>query len=313
MPMTVDELLGDALLNLSVAAGRVGLCRPITTAELNRPSLELTGYFDAFRAERIQVVGKGEVTYMEAHEDDPACRRNLTRILAPPTPCVIVTNDRQPPRLMVEEAETIGTPILRCPHHTTKLFKRLWDHLDSEFAPETTIHGVLLDVHDLGVLLQGDSAIGKSECGLELVRRGFHLVADDMVVVKCLSDSVLVGHAADLMPYHMEARGLGIIDVSRLFGVAAIRREKRISLAITLVAWDQAEQYDRTGLEDKTLTILDVDVPHVVIPLSPGRNVGTLVEVAALNQKLKSLGIHTAKLIEDKLLETLQGQRSRFP
>ena len=158
----------------------------------------------------------------------------------------------------------------------------------------------------VAVLLQRRDADAEiDDGGLELIRRGFHLVADDMIVVKCLSDSVLVGRAADLLPYHMEARGLGIIDISRLFGAASIRKEKRITLAITLEVWDESNDYDRTGLDDGTLNILDVEVPHVAIPVSPGRNVGTLVEVAALNQKLKSLGIHTARLMEQKLMEQM--------
>lgn len=306
MSITVDELLSDPLLNLSLIAGGKGLQRRITTSELNRPCLELTGYFDSFRAERIQVIGNGEITYIEAHQDEPAIRANIARILSAPVPCAIVTNDRPPPRPLAEEANRVGTPILSCPYTTTRTFKRLWEHLDAEFAPETTIHGVLIDIHDMGVLLLGDSAVGKSECALELIRRGFHLVADDMVAVKCLSDSVLVGRAAELLPYHMEARGLGIIDISRLFGAAAIRRDKRITLAITLVAWAEMANVDRTGLDDGTISILDVEVPHVSIPVSPGRNVGTLVEVAALNHKLKSLGIHSAKLMEEKLMEHLR-------
>jgi HPr kinase/phosphorylase len=202
---------------------------------------------------------------------------------------------------------------LSCPYSTTKLYKRLWEHLDAEFAPTTTVHGVLMDIHDIGVLLRGDSAVGKSECALELIRRGFHLVADDMVTIKCLSDSMLVGRATDLLPYHIEARGLGIIDVSLLFGVAAVRPDKRITLAITLIDADASDwERDRTGLSRNSLTILDVDIPHVTIPVSPGRNVGTLVEVAALNHKLKSLGIDTARLM-DRKLKAILAQGSVHP
>jgi HPr kinase/phosphorylase len=305
MTTTVKNLLDDPLLSLAVAAGKDGLARRVLTSELNRPSLELTGYFEAFRAERIQVIGKGEASYIEAHGDDPTMREHVDRILDPRVPCAIVTNGRPPPQLMTQRAETVGIPILTCPHSTTKLYKRLWEHLDSEFAPQTSVHGVLMDIHDMGVLLLGDSAVGKSECALELIRRGFHLVADDMVQIKCLSDSVLVGRTTDVLPYHMEARGLGIIDISLLFGVAAIRQEKRITLAITLAEWEENEEYDRTGLANETLTILDVAVPHVRIPVRPGRNVGTLVEVASLNQKLKSLGIHTAHLMDEKLLRRM--------
>ena len=307
MTTTVQTLLDDPLLTLSLAAGRSGLERRIVTPELNRPSLELTGCFDAFRAERIQIIGNGEIVYIESREATPGLRENIDRILDPRAPCVIVTNGRPPPHVVIDRAERVSIPVLTCPHGTTKLYKRLWEHLDSEFAPQTTMHGVLMDIHDMGVLLLGGSAVGKSECALELIRRGFHLVADDMVTIKCVNDSVLVGRATELLPYHMEARGLGIIDVSLLFGVAAIRSDKRITLAITLTEWDANEDYDRTGLANESLNILDVSVPHVRIPVRPGRNVGTLVEVAALNQKLKSLGIHTARLMEEKLLRHLAG------
>jgi HPr kinase/phosphorylase len=308
MATLVTTLLGEPLLGPTVTAGKPGLSRAITTPELNRPALELAGYFDAFRSERIQVFGNGEISYITAHEEDPQLRENLCRILAGDVPCAIVTNGRTPPALMQTQAEQQGIPILTCPHSTTKLYKRLWEHLETDFAPQTTLHGVLLDVHDMGVLILGKSSVGKSECGLELIRRGFHFVADDVVTVRCLNDSVLVGGSSTVLPYHMEARGVGIIDVSRLFGVSAIRQDKRISLVITLVELEDSEGYDRTGLIDETMRILDVDVAHVTIPIRPGRNVGTLVEIAALNQKLKTMGIHTAQLMEQALLDEMQRQ-----
>lgn len=309
MTTTVEKLLDAPLLGLSVVAGGAGLGRKIVTPELNRPCLELTGYFDAFRAERIQIIGQGEATYIEVHWKEPAMRDNIARIFDPRVPCTIVTNGRVPPRLLTDRADQVGIPVLTCPHGTTKLYKRLWEHLDLEFAPEVTMHGVLLDVHDMGVLLLGESSVGKSECALELIRRGFHLVADDMVVIKCLSDSILVGRATDVLPYHMEARGLGIIDISQMFGVASIRPRRHINMAITLVDWDPSAEYDRTGLVEETISILDVEIPHVSIPVRPGRNVGTLVEVAALNQKLKDLGINTAQRMEQKLREELDQKR----
>jgi HPr kinase/phosphorylase len=302
MSTTVENLLSNPLLGLEVAAGSAGLWRRVLTPELNRPSLELTGYFDAFRAERIQVFGKGEVIFVEAHSSEPGLLDNLERILSGELPCVIVTNGSATPRMLLEVAEPRGIPVLRTPHNTTKLFKRLWEHLDAEFAPETTVHGVLMDIHDVGVLLLGDSAVGKSECALELIRRRFHLIADDVVTIKCLGDSQLVGRATEMLPYHMEARGIGIIDICRLFGAAAVRPDKRISLAITLVDWHEAQNVDRTGLDEERINILDVAIHHMTIPVRPGRNVGTLVEVAALNHKLKHLGINTARLAEAELL-----------
>jgi HPr kinase/phosphorylase len=313
MSTTVENLLSNPLLGLEVAAGRAGLWRRVLTPELNRPCLELTGYFDAYRPERIQVFGKGEVTYIEVHEREPDLAGNVDRILSGDLPCVLVTNGRETPGVLLEMAERKGVPVLTTTHSTTKLYKRLWEHLDAEFAPETTVHGVLMDIHDIGVLLLGDSAVGKSECGLELIRRGFHLIADDMVTIKCLGDSQLVGRATDVLPYHMEARGIGIIDICRLFGAAAVRPDKRITLAITLLDWDQATNYDRTGLDEEWMEILGVSIHHITIPVRPGRNVGTLVEVAALNHKLKHLGIHTARLAEEELLARMGVPQPRRP
>jgi HPr kinase/phosphorylase len=192
-----------------------------------------------------------------------------------------------------------------CPHSTTKLYKRLWENLEPDFAPETTAHGVLMDIHEIGVLIQGKSSVGKSECGLELIRRGFQLVADDFVTIRCLNDSVLIGRGSKVLPFHMEARGLGIIDVSRLFGAMSIRNETRIRMVISLVDWEDSVDYDRTGLTDESVSILDVRLPHVIIPVKPGRSVGTLVEIAALNQKLRNMGINTAKLMEQALAEQI--------
>lgn len=306
MTTTVRKLLGHPMLGLRVVAGEAGLDRRITTAELNRPALELTGYFGEFRSERIQVFGKGELTYLAVHARRDSVREALAQILTHEhVPCAVVTNGREPPGPMCEQADVAGTPVLTCPHSTTKLYKRLWEHLEPHFAPETTVHGVLVEIHDLGVLIQGNSSVGKSEVALDLIRRGSHLVADDLVTIKCLNDSILIGRGSRLLPFHMEARGLGIIDVSRLFGAAAIRPDKRISLVLTLVDWKESEEYDRIGLNDETVSILDVAVPHVTIPVKPGRSVGTLIEIAALNQKLKNMGIHTARLMEKRLTEAL--------
>jgi HPr kinase/phosphorylase len=306
MVITVGSLLDQPMIGLQVAAGAAGLERRITTLELNRPALELTGYFGEFRSERIQVFGKGELTYMAVHAERESLRDALAKLLAHENvPCAIVTNGREPPEQMCRDAEAAGTPVLTCPHSTTKLYKRLWEHLEPHFAPETTVHGVLMEIHDLGVLIKGHSSIGKSEVALDLIRRGSHLVADDMVTIKCLNDSILIGRGSRLIPFHMEARGLGVIDVSRLFGAAAIRPDKRIALVITLVDWQDSNDYDRIGLHDDSMSILDVRVPHVTIPVKPGRSVGTLIEIAALNQKLKNMGVHTPRLMEKRLTEAL--------
>ena len=309
MTITIKKLMQDSMLSLTVEAGESGLERKITTPELNRPSLELTGYFETFGSERIQVFGNGEMNYIQIHEKEEPTQQSLRRIFEGSFPCAIITNDRRPTAFLDELGNQYKIPILTCPHNTTKLYKRLWESLDSEFAPHTKMHGTLMDIHDVGALIMGRSSVGKSECALELIRRGFHFVADDLVHIKCVSDSILVGRASNLLPYHMEARGIGIIDISRLFGAAAIRKEKRVRFVITLAEWEEVQNLDRTGLVEDTITILDVAVPHVIIPVRPGRNVGTLVEIACLNQKLKGMGIHSAKLMEKKLIEELERKR----
>lgn len=307
MTTTVRKLLDQPMLGLTVVAGQAGLDRRITTAELNRPALELTGYFDEFRSDRIQIFGKGELTYLAVSAERESVLAALSQILSREgVPCAVVTNGRKPPTVMCERADAVGIPVLSCPHHTTKLFKRLWEHLEPYFAPATDVHGVLLEIHDLGVLIQGHSSIGKSEVALDLLRRGdSHLVADDMVTIKCLNDSILIGRGSNLLPFHMEARGLGVIDVNRLFGAAAVRPDKRISLVITLVDWQESEEYDRIGLTDDSVSILDVRVPHITLPVKPGRSIATLIEIAALNQKLKNMGVNTARLMAQRLTEAL--------
>jgi HPr kinase/phosphorylase len=305
MGITVRALLEDPLLGLAVVAGGAGLERPITTVELNRPALELTGYFAEFRDERIQVFGNGELSYLADHERDPHILSALERILSDTVPCAILANGRDAPPPMRARADAASVPLLSCPHGSTKLYKRLWERLEPEFAPETTVHGVLMEIHDLGVLIQGKSSVGKSEVGLELLRRGFHLVADDVVAIKCLNDSILIGRGLNVLPFHMEARGLGIVDVSRLFGAAAILPDTRIALVISLVDWQEHPEYDRLGLSEETVSMLDVQIPLLTIPVKPGRSIGTLVEIAALNQKLKRMGVHTGRLIEQRLADEI--------
>lgn len=313
MPITVRKLLDDPMLGLQVVAGESGLERTITTAELNRPALELTGFFSEFRAERIQIFGNGECAFVDTNDGAPDLDAVLEKVLSADVPCAIVTNSRTAPRALRRRGDNAGIPVLVCPHSTTKLYKRLWENLEPEFAPETMVHGVLLEIHDMGVLIQGKSSVGKSEVALELVRRGFHLVADDAVSIKCLNDTVLIGRSSELLPFHMEARGLGIIDVSRLFGAVAIRQDKRITLVITLVEWENGAEYDRTGLNEEVATILDVQVPHVTIPVKPGRSMSTLVEIAALNQKLKNMGVDTARLMAERLAQELCAEPQPAP
>jgi len=299
----VSHLLDNRHLSLRVVAGNNYLNRVVPSPELNRPSLELTGFFERFRPERIQIFGSGEMAYLEQAENSPRVLENLERIFTFNVPCVIVSNGLEAPRCLCELGVKYQTPILVSPHHTTKLYKRVWEALDLVFAPRTVMHGVLVDVFGVGVLIVGKGGVGKSECALELVTRGHVLVADDLVETRCLSSVVLMGYANQTIPYHMELRGLGIIDVNRVFGARAIRPSKRIRLVVMLEAWDEAKEYERLGIEERYCEILEVEIPCLVIPVCPGRNISTIVEVGALQQKLKRMGIDVAKEMNEKLIQ----------
>lgn len=315
MAYRVSNLAAEPALGLTLLAGVQGLEREITTAELNRPALELTGYHSRYRAERIQIFGSGESAYLDEHlaQGDEQVRRACEFILgAPATPCVIFSKGYRPPEFVLGLAERFATPVFVTPLPTPKLTLRLWDSLEPEFAPRTLVHGSLLDVYGLGVLIRGASGVGKSECALELVTRGHILVADDVVDIRCLGGSILIGACSPVISHHMEIRGLGVIDVQRMFGAKAVRPRKRIRLVVTLVEGGEQGFSDRLGIDDNKFEILEVELPHITIPVRPGRDIGTIIEVGALNQNLKSMGIHSSRELDDRLREVI-GKKNRPP
>jgi HPr kinase/phosphorylase len=215
--------------------------------------------------------------------------------------CFIITKGQNPPDLLISEAENQGIPLLRTHHQSSTFISLITQFLEERLLPSTTVHGVLVDVLGVGVLLFGKSGIGKSECALDLVIRGHRLVADDVVRVRMKLPAVLFGEGMDLLHYHMEIRGLGIINIKHLFGVAAIRERKKIDMAIELVDWQEEREYDRLGLEDQKFQLLGLEIPMLKIPVRPGRNMTTIVEVAARNQLLKEMGYHSAQEFQDRL------------
>jgi HPr kinase/phosphorylase len=298
-------------LRLTLASGETGLSkRRVTSVDVNRLGMALTGFFKFFASDRIQVLGKTEVSYLDTLP--PAARAAvLRRVMAYNLPCVIVTHRVKPPKELLAEAKRRAIPLFATPLPTTKLISEVSVYLEEKFAPETTLHGTLLDVYGVGILVLGGSGIGKSECALDLVERGHRLVADDLVHIKRLANRILMGSRSEIIKHHMEIRGLGIINVESLFGVGAIRDKKRIELVVKLEEWDNKKEYDRLGLSPEQYGIFDVQIPMFVIPVRPGRNLAVIIEVASMNHRLMKLGYFTAQEFADRVSRLMQEEASK--
>lgn len=306
--LTVGALLKELgeRLRLELLSGEKSLGRRITTADLNRPGLALSGFLDRFRSERVQIFGNGEQAYCQKTDAKKLADALSTMLAVVDLPCVIVTHNAPVPSALARACKKHGVPLLRSAYDTTTLTGELSEALGARLAPATTMHGVLVDIYGLGVLIQGDAGIGKSECALELLKRGHILVADDAVHIQQRLGGYLRGSCPEPLKNHMEVRGLGVIDVKLLFGIGAILDRTRIELAIKLEPWNADTTYDRTGLEAKKLAILDVEIPLIRIPVSPGRNLAVLIEVAALNQRLRSQGYFSAETFNRRLIERMK-------
>jgi HPr kinase/phosphorylase len=291
-----------------LVAGEEGLDRPVSTAELNRPTSELHGYSEYFRPERIQLLGMGEVHFIEEHGNETSVKDAIERIFSYDLPCVVISNDQPVPPIIIQQGDLNRIPIFVTPLHTTLLSKRLWEHLEAEFAESTFAHAVLVEVYDVGVLIVGQPGIGKSELALELISRGHRLVADDVVKISCLGGAVLMGYCSEVIPYHIEIRGLGIVDIHRLFGARSVLPRKRIGLIAQLERWDENKRYERIGIEDQYYEILRVKAPAITIPVQPGRHVSAIIEVACLDRKLKDMGVYSAREMEKKISDQMRSK-----
>jgi HPr kinase/phosphorylase len=307
----VSRLLEFENLALTVFAGQKGLSRQITSPELNRPALELVGYFERFRPERVQIWGSGEVGFIESHAEDPELQQRVRHFFASGIPCCVITNGVLTPPLLARMADEYGVCLFGSPHNTTRFTKRLWEHLEHELSPTVVHRGVLLDVYGVGTLIIGQSGIGKSECALELMEKGHTFVADDLIEVRAPQESRLLGTGRSPVPFHMEIRGIGIIDVNRVFGPRNIRKEKQIDLIVELQDWNPNVEYERVGIDQRFRDILGVKVPYVLIPIRPGRNISTIIEIAAINQKLKAQGVHMAAEFDRNLISAMRGRAQR--
>jgi HPr kinase/phosphorylase len=305
--MTVGELLTDdaaASINLVLVSGADGIDNVVDRTRIQKPGLALAGFLEHIHPGRVQVLGKSETSFL--NERAPAERsRIVSQLCRQGVTCFVLTTGLDPPTELVDETERHGVPLLRTDLSSAAAIERLTRYLEDKLAPQAVVHGVLLDVYGLGVLLIGDSGVGKSECAIDLVVRGHRLVSDDVVEIKQLGDH-LVGTGPELTRYHMELRGVGIINVKDLFGVASVRLTKYVEYVIKLDPWKAGKKYDRLGLDDNGYEILGITLPYVEMPVGPGRNLSVLIEVAARNHLLKLKGYHPARELARKLGERIQ-------
>jgi HPr kinase/phosphorylase len=282
-----------------------GFETPISSTDINRPALMLTGFSDYFDNLRIQLFGKVEMAYLETLS--PAARREaIHRVFAQNVPLVIIARGNRPFPEMREFAEEFGVPLAISEESTSFIISSLNAYLNKQLCPRITIHGVLVEVYGVGVLLRGDSGIGKSETAIELIKRGHSLVADDAVEIKRVSNITLLGSAPPVIRHFIELRGIGVVDVHNLFGISAVKEVSKIDLVIELEQWVENKHYDRMGLENYTTEILGLNIPMLTVPVRPGRNLAVVVEVAAMNQQQKGLGYNAAKELNERIMGNLE-------
>lgn len=294
-------------LQLTLVAGKEGLGREIRWAEINRPGLALAGYFDYFAWRRVQILGKVEITYLRSLKPELS-RTRIAEILSRKVPCIIVARRYRVPHELAEGADRLKVPLFRSPLITVDLIDRVTVFLDNEFAPSVSLKGNLVEVFGEGVFMEGKSGVGKSETALGLVARGHRLITDDVVRIKLRERKYLIGSGSELTRHHMEIRGLGIINVQKLFGAVCFREESEIDLVITLERWDPGKEYERLGMEEDTIRILGKPVPHLTIPVRSGRDMVLMVETAALNHRLKSTGFNPARALDEELMKAMKAR-----
>lgn len=307
--ISVQKLIeaSDGNLQLTLISGGKGLSRQIRDKTINRPALALTGFFRNFGAKRIQLFGAGEMAYMRELDHDRQLDV-IERMVERNVPCMVVSRNLLPTPAMEKIAEESGTPLFRTSLTSKDFSAQTMLILEELFAPKVAEHGTLMDVKGIGTLIRGKSGVGKSECALALIERGHSLVADDLVYITLQGERHLLGRSSDLNRGYMECRGLGIINIGELFGVRSVRLEKEINLVITFEEWKHGMDEERTGLEQDYFTLLGVRVPHIILPVRPGRDLARLVEVAAMVEALKQIGHDSAKEFNDRLISFMAGE-----
>jgi HPr kinase/phosphorylase len=294
-----------ARLQLKLVAGQEGMGRLIREGAVNRLGMALTGFIKYFAFRRVQLIGKSEISYFQSLDSDTKQAR-IRDILDKKIPCIVFSRDNRPPSIIIKEAQKAKVPVFISPIPTPRLVNLITLCLEEDFAPSTSEHGSMVDIMGVGVLIRGESGVGKSECALGLVERGYSLVADDITRLRLLEGRELMATSAEVTRTFMEVRGIGIINVAAIFGGRAIRTEKRLDLVVTLEEWDKVEEIERTGLDQQFYEILGLKIPHVRIPIRPGRDLAGLVQVAALDQKMKTMGQFSALEFNEKLMSRLK-------
>jgi len=314
--ITIRQLLSEKKeeFGLEILSGKGGLKKKITSPDVNRPGLALAGHTGYFLAERIQIMGKTEVSYLSSLGARKRAEA-IGRLMQFDLPAIVVTKKLTVDKRFVQLSEKRNIPILRTPLSATPFIHLLTAYLEAKLAPETNVHGTLVDVYGVGLLIVGQSGIGKSETALDLVERGHRLVADDLVKITKRGEGILMGEGAEksnVLKHHMEIRGIGIIDVGRIFGIRAVRLHKRVEVQVELIQWRENLDYARTGLEEHPTEILGVKIPLVTIPLVPGKNVSVLTEVVALSHLLRIRGIDQATLFDTKLIRLMEREGRQY-
>lgn len=310
MGVPVKELLeAQSLQGLSfkLVAGRKSVKRELATSRIQKPGLLLTGLLEELHSDRLQIFGAAEIGYLGSLNPEKL-KKSLGVLEKSQIPAIIVTRGLKPTRSLLTLCSKKDIPLITTPLTSSVLIEGVTKFLEERLAPTITVHGVLVDVLGVGILIIGKSGIGKSECALDLISRGYRLVSDDAVIVKKMPPKTLFGTASDIIRYHMEIRGLGIVNIKDIYGITAIRESKQMDLVVELVRWDSEGEYERLGFEEKAYEILGVSLPYLRVPVSPGRSVATIVEVAARNQILKIMGHHSARALQKNLESVLKAQ-----
>src|SRR5699024_6400701 len=278
-------------------------------SDIYRPGLAMAGYFDHFRARRVQLLGTTELTFF-ANLNKAEKVDRMKRLCYEVTPAIIVAHKMEPNIELLEEANKVGIPVLKTDIATSRFSVMLTNYLEGQLAPMVTMHGVLVDVYGIGVLITGKSGVGKSETALELIKRGHRLIADDSVEIREVSTNVLIGSSPKLLEHMLEIRGVGIIDIVNLFGASAVKSDKRVLLVIDLELWDEEKVYDRLGLDENKIKIMDTELTKLVVPVRPGRNLSVIIEVAAMDYRMKQLGYNAAEQFSEKLETAIQMEQN---
>jgi len=309
--ITVDFFFKNAkkLGKLELLSHNPDTERKITDQNLHRPGLALAGFVDLFSYNRVQVFGNTEVRYLKKLSSEKQ-EKAIKTLFQFNIPCVVITDKNKPLPILLKHAEEKRVPVFGSPYSTTKLIYLLSDFLDDQFSERITIHGSFVDVYGVGICFVGKSGVGKSEVALDLIERGHRLVADDVIILTKKGEGILIGSGTELAKHYMEIRGLGIIDIERIFGIRAIRYQKRLEILVELEIWNEKSHYTRTGLEEMTFLVSGIEIPYIKLPILPGKNITVISEVIALNYLLRHYGYNAAEVFKKRLSERISDKNS---